>query len=60
MDEQETIATLKRWRGEGLIKRFGVVVRHHELGYTANAMVVWDLPDARSSASAACSPPSRK
>lgn len=46
MDETETIATLKRWRGEGLIKRFGVVVRHHELGYTANAMVVWDLPDA--------------
>jgi len=46
LDETETIAALKRWRGEGLIKRFGVVVRHHELGYTANAMVVWDLPDA--------------
>ena len=46
LDEQEVIATLKRWRGEGLIKRFGVVVRHHELGYTANAMVVWDLPDS--------------
>ncbi len=45
LDEQEVIAILKRWRGEGLIKRFGVVVRHHELGYTANAMVVWDLPD---------------
>nr|WP_305800389.1 hypothetical protein [Thiolapillus sp.] len=23
----------------------GIVVRHHELGYTANAMVVWDVPD---------------
>jgi DNA-binding Lrp family transcriptional regulator len=45
LDEAEVITTLKRWRGEGLIKRFGVVVRHHELGYTANAMVVWDLPD---------------
>ncbi len=45
MDEAEVIASLKRWRGEGLIKRFGVVVRHHELGYTANAMVVLDLPD---------------
>ncbi len=30
---------------EGVIKRFGVVVRHHELGYRANAMVVFDLPD---------------
>lgn len=45
LGEAEAIALLKRWRVEGLIKRFGVVVRHHELGYTANAMVVWDLPD---------------
>ena len=29
----------------GAIKRFGVVVRHHELGYRANAMCVWDIPD---------------
>lgn len=46
MAEAEAIAMLQQWRGEGVIKRFGVVVRHHELGYTANAMVVWDLPDA--------------
>jgi DNA-binding Lrp family transcriptional regulator len=45
LEEAEVIATLKRWRGEGLIKRFGIVVRHHELGYTANAMVVLDIPD---------------
>ncbi len=31
----------------GVIRRFGVVVRHRELGYRANAMVVWDVPDAR-------------
>jgi DNA-binding Lrp family transcriptional regulator len=30
---------------DGMIKRFGVVVRHHELGYRSNAMVVFDLPD---------------
>jgi hypothetical protein len=30
---------------QGAIKRLGVVVRHQELGYRANAMVVWDLPD---------------
>ena len=29
----------------GAIKRFGIVIRHHELGYRANAMVVWDIPD---------------
>lgn len=43
--EADAIALLSRWTGTGVIKRFGVVVRHHELGYTANAMVVWDVPD---------------
>lgn len=36
---------LQDWLAEGCIKRFGVVVRHHELGYRANAMVVFDIPD---------------
>lgn len=31
----------------GIIKRLGVVVRHRELGYHANAMVVWDIPDEK-------------
>ena len=31
----------------GVIKRFGIVVRHRELGYRANAMCVWDLPEER-------------
>lgn len=44
--EQDALATLDRWCSDGVIKRFGVVVRHHELGFTANAMVVWDVPDA--------------
>ncbi|MDO8442463.1 MAG: Lrp/AsnC family transcriptional regulator [Polaromonas sp.] len=44
--EAEAMALLSRWTGTGVISRFGVVVRHHELGYTANAMVVWDVPDA--------------
>lgn len=44
--EADAIATLSRWTETGVIKRFGVVVRHHELGFTANAMVVWDVPDA--------------
>ncbi len=31
----------------GIIRRFGVIVRHRELGFTANAMVVWNIPDDR-------------
>ena len=43
--EAEVIADLTRLVGDGVIKRFGLVVRHHELGFRANAMVVWDVPD---------------
>jgi DNA-binding Lrp family transcriptional regulator len=43
--ESEVLSRLARWQAEGLLSRFGVVVRHHELGYRANAMVVWDIPD---------------
>lgn len=46
LDEARTIASLRRLIELGVIKRFGVIVRHRELGYRANAMVVWDVPDA--------------
>lgn len=45
MAEEEVIARISAMVDEGTIKRFGIVVRHHELGYRANAMVVFDLPD---------------
>jgi DNA-binding Lrp family transcriptional regulator len=43
--EVEVINSIERLTKLGVIKRIGVVVRHHELGYRANAMVVWDIPD---------------
>ncbi len=43
--EAEVLRLLRVWLERGLVKRFGVVVRHHELGWTANAMCVWDVPD---------------
>lgn len=46
LDETETLAMLRSLQARGVVRRFGVVVRHHELGYRANAMVVWDVPDA--------------
>jgi len=47
MTEDEVIACVRRMCADGIIKRLGIVVRHRELGYTANAMVVWDVPDAQ-------------
>ena len=45
VSERRVIETLRDLVRSGVIKRFGVIVRHRELGYLANAMVVWDVPD---------------
>ena len=45
LSEEEVLTRISRLRQEGAIKRFGVVVRHHELGYHANAMAVWQVPE---------------
>ena len=45
--EDEILNRLQQLIDNGAIKRFGVVVRHKELGYTANGMVVWDVPDEK-------------
>lgn len=44
-DEDTVIEIVRHLQASGVIKRFGVVVRHRELGFRANAMVVWDVPD---------------
>lgn len=43
--EEKVIERLHALVERGVIKRLGLVVRHRELGYTANAMVVWDIAD---------------
>jgi siroheme decarboxylase len=45
--ERDVIRHLAALLEQGVIKRLGVIVRHQELGYDANAMVVWDVPDER-------------
>lgn len=46
ISEQDVITRLNKLRQQGLIKRMGVIVNHRQLGYRANAMVVFDVPDA--------------
>jgi len=45
LSEAAVIERLEKLQSAGLIKRMGVVVKHRALGYRANAMVVWDIPD---------------
>lgn len=44
--EEKVLAKLTEWLDVGVFKRFGVVVRHRALGFTANAMCVWDVDDS--------------
>ncbi len=46
MSEDEAIERLSGLVETGVVKRFGLVVRHRELGFRATAMVAWDVPDA--------------
>jgi len=41
-DESAVIARIAVLLAAGIITRLGVIVRHRALGFTANAMVVWD------------------
>jgi DNA-binding Lrp family transcriptional regulator len=54
MSGDEVLERLRALQECGVIKRMGVIVRHHELGYRANAMLVWDVPDADVSALGKC------
>ena len=46
LSEPTVLERLQQGLQQGIIKRLGIIVRHRELGYRANAMVVWDIPDA--------------
>lgn len=45
--EEELIQMIKQMKEKGLIRRFGGALRHREIGFVANAMVVWLVPKER-------------
>lgn len=47
MTEAEVVERTRAWTADGTIRRFGAMVRHQRLGYKANAMSAWDVPDER-------------
>lgn len=48
------LQVLARWLDQGTLRRFGLIVRHHEFGFTHNAMAVFDVPDAMVDALGPC------
>lgn len=47
LEPEEVMVRLQRMEDRGTIRRIGVVPNHYALGYTANGMSVWDVPDER-------------
>lgn len=43
----EVMERIRRMQQTGVIRRIGVVPNHYALGYRANGMTVWDVPDER-------------
>ena len=45
IEVEEVMARMRRMEESGVIRRIGVVPNHYAIGYRANGMSVWDLPD---------------
>lgn len=43
---EEVMERFRRLLAAGVVRRIGAVPNHYRLGYRANGMSVWDLPDA--------------
>lgn len=46
LSESQVIERLRYLQKKGTIKRLGIIVKHATLGYRANAMIVWRIPEA--------------
>lgn len=45
LSEEEALQSITGLMEEGIIRRFGAVIRHQRAGYTENALVVWAIPE---------------
>ncbi len=45
VSEDTFLAVLKRLSDRGVIRRFGVTIRHQKSGFQANAMVAWEVDE---------------
>lgn len=45
LDEADVVQRINNMLDKDIIRRIGVVPNHYALGYKANGMTVWDVPD---------------
>lgn len=47
ISEEELLARVRRMKEKGILRRFGATLRHQKVGYLANAMSAWVVPEDR-------------
>ena len=47
ISHEEVIARLVKMRENGVVRRFGALVKPNDLGFSANALVAWKVPENR-------------
>ncbi|MFB5647081.1 MAG: Lrp/AsnC family transcriptional regulator [Candidatus Nitrosomaritimum yanchengensis] len=45
--ENELFEKMKHYEEYGIMRRFAAILRHRQVGFTANGMIVWKVPDDR-------------
>jgi DNA-binding Lrp family transcriptional regulator len=45
VEEMEFLKKVRRFIRQGVIRRFGAILRHQIAGYRGNAMAVWSVPE---------------
>jgi siroheme decarboxylase len=45
--EEQLLDKVKQYEEIGVMRRFAAILRHREVGFTANGMIVWKVPDER-------------
>ena len=45
--ENELFEKMKNYEDMGIMRRFAAILRHRQVGFTANGMIVWKVPNER-------------
>ncbi|TBR10926.1 MAG: Lrp/AsnC family transcriptional regulator [Candidatus Nitrosotenuis sp.] len=47
MTEDQVFESLKNYEKIGVMRRYAAILRHRDVGFTANGMIVWNVPEQR-------------
>ncbi len=47
LTEEQVFEKLRYYENIGVMRRFAAILRHRDVGFTANGMIVWKVPDER-------------